>query len=142
MHYPLAKRGHLIGTPGQGTHSWSAPPNNWESDNALDIAIPNGTNVLAVADGVIGPQFGPLDSSNPRFAGLRLHLVTHDNEWYYAHLEKFAHNIHPGTHVKTGQTLGYSGSANGVAHLHLGQLKGYSTHDAQHFIRQYQKAGF
>jgi hypothetical protein len=72
--YPAAYRPAVIGLPGQGTHSFSDPPNNWESDNAVDLAFPVGTPLYAISDGVIGPSFGPLDSANPRFAGIRLHL--------------------------------------------------------------------
>lgn len=115
--------GKIIGTPNQGTHNLG----NWESDNAIDVALPVGTPVVAMADGVIGPQFGSLGSTSSRFAGLRLHLVTADNEMYYAHLSKFAAGIKPGAQVKKGQVIGYSGSANGVAHLHLGVKVGDPT---------------
>jgi murein DD-endopeptidase MepM/ murein hydrolase activator NlpD len=111
--------GKIIGTPGQGTHTLG----NWESDNAVDVSMPEGTPLYAVANGVIGPQFGSLGEGG-RFAGLRLHLKSKGNEWYYAHLSKFAPGLKPGTRVKKGQLLGYSGSANGVAHLHLGQRAG------------------
>jgi murein DD-endopeptidase MepM/ murein hydrolase activator NlpD len=114
--------GKLIGTPYQGTHTIG----NWESDNAVDIAVPTGTPVRAVADGVIGPQFGSLGSSG-RFEGDRLHLITAHNEFYYAHLSSYAAGIKPGTHVKKGQVLGYSGAANGVEHLHFGEKKGDPT---------------
>jgi murein DD-endopeptidase MepM/ murein hydrolase activator NlpD len=117
--YPAKKTGKLIGFPGQGTHSFVAPPDNWESDNAIDIALPFGTALVAVADGDIGPQFGPLNSKEPRFAGLRCHLKTANNEFYYAHLSKFAVGIKPGSHVKQGQLIGLSGAANGVNHLHI-----------------------
>lgn len=115
--YPLAKHGRLIGFPGMGTHSWVWPPNNWESDNAVDIQIPTGTPVLAYRDGQIGAQIGPLPETDPRFHGNRLHLHTTDgNEFYYAHLVKLS--VHAHQTVKAGQVLGYSGEANGVAHLH------------------------
>ena len=35
--YPLKEHGTLIGVPGQNTHSRTEPPNNWQSDNAVDI---------------------------------------------------------------------------------------------------------
>jgi murein DD-endopeptidase MepM/ murein hydrolase activator NlpD len=57
-------------------------------------------------------------------AGLRLHLNTKDNEFYYAHLSAFAPGIKPGAKVKRGQIIGYSGSANGSPHLHLGVRSG------------------
>lgn len=116
--YPLGKHGTLIGWPGIGTHSWWYAPNNWESDNAVDIKIAQGTTVLAYADGTIGSSIGPLPSSASRFHGNRLHLITKDNEWYYAHLSTL--NVKAGQHVKAGDILGKSGNANGVEHLHLG----------------------
>lgn len=109
----------IIGTPYSGTHTLG----NWESDNAIDVAIPTGTPLYAPADGVIGPQFGSLGAGG-RFAGLRLHLQVPGNELYYAHLERFAPGIQPGMRVRKGQVIGYSGSANGVAHLHLGVRNG------------------
>jgi hypothetical protein len=121
--YPAKKRVNLIGLPGGGTHSWKAPPNNWQSDNAWDFAFPKGTPLVAVADGVIGPKIGPI-SSDPksRFGGLRCYLKTADNEFYYAHLSRFAPKTKAGARFKQGQVIGYSGSASGVNHLHLGCL--------------------
>jgi murein DD-endopeptidase MepM/ murein hydrolase activator NlpD len=116
-------KGKLIGFPGQGTHSWIVPPNNWESDNAVDIFIKKGTPVIAYMDGQIGAQVGPLPGNDPHMAGLRLHLHTKDgNEFYYAHLSKLF--IHPAQNVKAGQQLGLSGEANGVQHLHWAARKG------------------
>ena len=117
--YPSKAQGALIGRPGQGTHSFLKPPDNWESDNAIDISLPFGTELVAVADGTIGPQFGPLNSADPRFLGQRCHLVTADNEFYYAHLSRFAEGIRPGVRVKQGQVIGFSGAANGTNHLHI-----------------------
>lgn len=111
--YPLAVVGTLIGMPYQGTHTLG----NWESDRACDISVPKSTLVLACFDGKIGSQFGPLDSNNPRLAGLRLHVVGEKDEAYYAHLSQFA-SFRPGDSVKAGNLIGYSGVANGVAHLH------------------------
>ncbi len=117
----------IIGMPYEGTHGKSfnvrGGSDNWESENAVDFSVPVGTPVYALADGVIGSQFGSLGSGG-RFAGLRLHLVSKVNEWYYAHLSKFAPGLQPGTRVRRGQLLGYTGSANGVPHLHLASKKG------------------
>lgn len=92
---------------------------NWQSDNAVDLMIAVGTPVYAMADGKIGDRFGPLNSSDPRMAGLRLNLHAKNNNFYYAHLSAFAPGIKPGIRVKKGQLLGFSGEANGAAHLHL-----------------------
>lgn len=112
--------GKVIGTPGAGTHTLG----NWESDRALDIALPVGTPVYAPFGGVIGSQFGSLGAGDPRFAGLRLHVASPQNEWYGAHLSGFAPGIRPGVRVRPGQLLGYSGSANGVSHLHEALKRG------------------
>jgi len=117
----------LIGWPGMGTHSWSFKPNNWESDNANDAGCKRGTPLVAVADGRIGKSFGPLKDPDPRYHGIRLHLITADNEFYYAHLINTAKGIAPGVHVKQGQLLGHSGDANGVDHLHIGMKYGWPT---------------
>lgn len=111
--YPLGATGKLIGTPYSGTHTLG----NWESDKAVDIAVPVGTPVVAPADGVIGSQIGALGSNNPRMAGLRVHLDGPADSFYFAHLSKL--NVRPGQRVRAGQIIGWSGAANGVAHLHF-----------------------
>lgn len=97
---------------------------NWESDNAVDLLTPRGTPVYAMFNGTIGSQFGALNSRDPKMAGLRLHLLGKNNELYYAHLSRFAPGLHPGQRVKKGQLIGFSGTANGVDHLHLGYRNG------------------
>jgi murein DD-endopeptidase MepM/ murein hydrolase activator NlpD len=119
--YPARRRVQLIGFPGGGTHSFGVEPNNWQSDNAWDFAFAHGTAVLAVADGVIGNRIGPISNDpNSRFGGLRCYLETADNEFYYAHLSRFAPETRPGARVNQGDVIGFSGSASGVDHLHLG----------------------
>ncbi len=119
--YPLAVRGVVVGCPfvPGSTHSPSAPPDNLASDNAVDLAVPVGTPVLAVADGTIGPLLGPLDSHDPHMAGLRVHLDTPTEHYYYAHLSRI--DVTPGQRVARGQVIGLSGEAAGVAHLHFAQ---------------------
>ena len=51
-----------------------------------------------------------------------MHLVTQGNEFYYAHLSKLA--VKAGQSVVKGQLIGYSGSANGAAHLHIAAKHG------------------
>ena len=87
-----------------------------------------GRTCYAAFDGVIGPAFGYLGDPKDqgRFAGKRLHLVGRHNELYYAHLSLTAHGIGPGKRVKAGDLLGWSGQANGVEHLHLGERNGYT----------------
>lgn len=113
--------GKVIGRPYEGTHARDfnqrGGSDNWESENAVDIAVPVGTPVYATEDGTIGPQFGSLGSGG-RFAGLRLHVNGSSYSAYYAHLSSIAPGIRAGRKVTAGTLLGYSGSANGVAHLH------------------------
>jgi hypothetical protein len=68
---------------------------------------------------VIGPQIGPLDSTDPRMVGLRVHLNTPGVQFYYAHLSEL--DVVPGQYVQAGQQIGLSGEANGAAHLHFAQ---------------------
>jgi hypothetical protein len=77
-----------------------------------------GTPIYAVADGKIGDRIGALPGNDPHLAGLRVNLAGNDgNAFYYAHLSKLA--VQAGQTVHKGDLLGYSGSANGVAHLHF-----------------------
>lgn len=123
--YPLPKHVRPIGLPYQGTHAKKfnaqGGSDNWESENAVDLPTPKGTPVYAVSAGTIGSQIGSLNEGG-RFAGLRLHLVTQGNEFYYAHLSKLV--VKAGEKVHAGQLLGYTGVANGVAHLHIASKTG------------------
>jgi murein DD-endopeptidase MepM/ murein hydrolase activator NlpD len=123
--YPLAEKGTINGRPYQGSHNHPDADDdlhNWESCNALDINIPFGTTVIAVADGTIGSQIGSLHSTAATLEGQRLHLMGDDNEWYYAHLSQIS--VIAGQHVSKGAHLGKSGKANGVEHLHFAQEHG------------------
>lgn len=114
----VGANGKVIGVPGQGTHTLG----NWQSDNAIDIAVPAGTPIYAREDGVIGSRIGALDSKNPRMAGLRVYVNSKGNQFYYAHLSRLA--VKAGQKVKKGQLIGYSGAANGVEHLHFAARNG------------------
>ena len=118
--YPVSIRGNTIGTPGAGTHSLG----NWESDNAIDISTKDGTPILATQDGTISKTFASSMDPSSQKAGIQVHFNTGDNEWFYTHLSRLAGGIKAGTKVKKGQVIGYSGSANGVGHLHLGVKNG------------------
>ncbi len=113
--YPLARHGPIIGTPFHGTHTRG----NWQSDNALDISVPNGTPVIALDDGVIVKTF---NSPSGVTAGWQVTLRGGDNAWFYGHLTTVS--VRAGDRVRKGQTIGTSGSANGVPHLHIGQQVG------------------
>ena len=113
--YPLGAHGPIIGTPYHGTHTRG----NWQSDNALDIRIPNGTPVIALADGVIVKTY---KAPSGVTAGWQVTLRGASNAWFYGHLTTVT--VTAGDRVRKGQTIGTSGSANGVPHLHIGQQFG------------------
>lgn len=122
--WPLgAVDARMIGFPGAGTHTLG----NWQSDNAVDLAVPVGTPVTAVCDGVIGTGLGPssggLDTTS-RFGGLRLTLECATNRFWYGHLSAYAPGLGGGVTVARGQEIGRSGAANGVAHLHIAAERG------------------
>ena len=126
--WPMTGGGNVIQHANQAgsTHDPATGANNWQTDNALDIAAPVGTPILAVADGQICAAcgIGAQESRDPIRAGLRLTLLTNSNAVWYAHLSRFAPGLTPGAKVKRGQVIGYSGSANGVAHLHIAVQNG------------------
>lgn len=85
---------------------------------AIDLFVPYGTPVYAVADGAIGNSWGLAGAG-----GYRLHLITDSGvDYYYAHL--VSNPVVPrGASVKVGDLLGYAdatGSAQGTSnHLHF-----------------------
>jgi len=113
----------IIGTPYQGTHTVG----NWQSDNAVDIALPVGTPIFAPVAGKLGNTgllSGQGASGGGRFSGERINLFGGGQGFYFAHLSQLAPGIRQGAQVKAGQLLGYTGEANGVAHLHFGVENG------------------
>lgn len=118
--YPLANRARICGGPGGGTHSYTSPPANWQSDQAVDLCAAERTPILAVRAGTICNKLGAVNpGSTGRFGGIRLYLCDDvGNEWYYAHARSLARGLHLGSKVRAGQTIAYVGVA-GVAHLHL-----------------------
>jgi murein DD-endopeptidase MepM/ murein hydrolase activator NlpD len=115
--YPTGRVGKIIGTPYAGTHTLG----NWQSDNAVDIAVPVGTPMVALQSGtVVKVRHHPQDGG--RFAGDQITIRgANGNEYFYAH---GVADVRPGQRIRKGQSLGTTGAANGVAHLHFGQMKG------------------
>ncbi|MEM1322197.1 MAG: peptidoglycan DD-metalloendopeptidase family protein [Bacteroidota bacterium] len=70
-----------------------------------DYAAPRGTPIYAVADGIV------TKASRTRGNGNYV-KIKHDKVYQtqYLHMQRFAKGIHPGVHVKQGQTIGYVGS--------------------------------
>ncbi|HEX6618300.1 MAG TPA: peptidoglycan DD-metalloendopeptidase family protein, partial [Solirubrobacteraceae bacterium] len=119
--YPLAVRGTFLGGPGVGTHSFTAPPNNWQSDNAVDRGVPIGTAMIAVDSGRV-VKVSPHAQDGSRFAGDAITIVgDHGNAFFYKH---GVSSVKVGERVHKGQKIGTSGSASGSAHLHFGVKHG------------------
>lgn len=118
--YPLKNRGAICGGPGGGTHSFTDPPNNWQSDQAIDLCVAEGTPILAVRAGTICDAIGAINpGATGRFAGIRFYLCDDQGaKWFYQHTKAVATGLKLGSNVVAGQTIAYVGVA-GVAHLHL-----------------------
>ena len=101
------------------------------SHPGIDFGVPVGTPVRATADGVISGQGLMGDGGNTI-------IIQHSNgyESVYAHLSSFL--LQPGTQVKQGEIIGFSGGAKGASgsgnstgpHLHfqLDKGKGAANH--------------
>lgn len=119
--YPLARRGKDIGgAAAHGARAWG----NWQSDNAVDIAVPMGTDVFAVQDGTIVKLGGVWASASANPNGFNITLKSEDNQWFYTHLHERSPKLFVGKQVERGEYFGKSGAANGVEHLHIGCMRG------------------
>jgi peptidoglycan LD-endopeptidase LytH len=93
--------------------------NDTRTHEALDIAAPRGTAVVAVEDGRVVKLF------ISRQGGVTLYQFDPGSEfsYYYAHLDGYAEGIHEGAALRKGQVLGYVGSTGNASadapHLHF-----------------------
>ena len=118
--YPLARRGPVIATPADHQRR---PLGNWESDNAIDIAVPAGTPVLAAANATVVDAGGsPPTHGGSVVSGFNVTLRAAGNEVFYTHMIRVL--VDPGERVRAGQRIGVSGYANNVEHLHVGLERG------------------
>ncbi|MEO6154266.1 MAG: M23 family metallopeptidase [Thermomonas sp.] len=89
------------------------------SHDAIDIMAPDGTPVLAVADGHVEKLF------TSKLGGLTIYEFNADNTlaYYYAHLQRYADGLAEQQTVKRGQLIGYVGSTGDASpeapHLHF-----------------------
>jgi peptidoglycan LD-endopeptidase LytH len=87
--------------------------------DAIDIMAPEGTPVIAAADGKVEKLF------NSVRGGLTIYVRSPDQKWeyYYAHLQRYATGLHEGQDVKRGQVIalvGHTGDASPDGpHLHF-----------------------
>lgn len=87
--------------------------------DAIDIAAPAGTPVLAVADGEIAKLF------QSERGGTTIYQFSADKKlvYYYAHLQRYADGLAPGKFVRQGEVIAYVGDTGnagaGNYHLHF-----------------------
>lgn len=87
--------------------------------DAIDILAPEGTPVLAVADGTVVKLF---DSAR---GGLTVYQFEPGGRYcyYYAHLQRYADGLAEKQQIKRGQVIGYVGSTGNASpeapHLHF-----------------------
>jgi murein DD-endopeptidase MepM/ murein hydrolase activator NlpD len=86
---------------------------------ALDIAAPRGTPVLAVDDGRIAKLFRSVPG------GITIYQFDPDRRfaYYYAHLDRYADTLREGAEVRAGDVIGYVGTTGNAPpnapHLHF-----------------------
>jgi murein DD-endopeptidase MepM/ murein hydrolase activator NlpD len=90
------------------------------SHDAIDIMAPEGTPVLAAADGTVEKLFFSQGGG-----GITVYIRSPDQRWtyYYAHLQGYAPGLAEGQKVRRGQVIGrvgHTGNANPAGpHLHF-----------------------
>jgi murein DD-endopeptidase MepM/ murein hydrolase activator NlpD len=87
---------------------------NWRAHTGVDFAAPQGTRVLAAADGQVvsaGVRGGYGNAIEIRHGGAITTL--------YGHLSAFASGVHAGTRVHQGQVIGYVGHTGWATGPHL-----------------------
>jgi murein DD-endopeptidase MepM/ murein hydrolase activator NlpD len=87
---------------------------NWRAHTGVDFAAPQGTRVLAAADGIVvsaGARGGYGNAVEIRHGGSIATL--------YGHLSRFAKGIHSGARVRQGDPIGYVGMTGWATGPHL-----------------------
>jgi len=95
--------------------SFTSPRSGGRTHNAIDIAAPRGTPIVAVTDGVIRRKHWN------RLGGRTLYLTSTDGsmDYYYAHLDEYENDIEIGTRVRKGDVIGTVGSTGNAQGPHL-----------------------
>jgi murein DD-endopeptidase MepM/ murein hydrolase activator NlpD len=88
--------------------------NNWRAHTGVDFAAPQGTRVLATADGTVM-------SAGVRGGYGNAIEVSHGGgiSTLYGHLSAFARGVHAGTHVHQGEVIGFVGMTGYATGPHL-----------------------
>jgi murein DD-endopeptidase MepM/ murein hydrolase activator NlpD len=121
-------RRHLV-TPLDGLRAsdildtFNATRSGGRRHEAADILAPRGAPIHAVGPGDIRKLFTSVQG------GLTIYQFDPDEVWcyYYAHLDRYADDLHEGLRVKAGNVIGYVGTSGnappGTPHLHLAIFK-------------------
>ncbi len=97
--------------------TFSAARGEGRVHDAIDIAAPQGTPVLAAAGGKILRLF------QSKAGGITIYQLSSDEKviYYYAHLERYADGLSEGRMVSQGETIAYVGDTGnaGLGNYHL-----------------------
>ncbi|HEX2191341.1 MAG TPA: M23 family metallopeptidase [Longimicrobiaceae bacterium] len=105
--------------PDELRDSFHADRSGGREHQAIDIHAPEGTPVLAAADGTI------LKLQRGSRGGITVYQLGGDGRtrYYYAHLARWAEGMEEGMRVRRGDTIGYVGDTGNAApgdfHLHF-----------------------
>lgn len=130
----IGNYGEIKNTYGYAKPTESGQPTSDENkDDGLDIAVPVGTNVMAINDGTIafvdmtGSQIAPpWNTANgggvkkPNSLGSIRIDFKDGRHAFYAHLSQIDLTLDKGVQVKKGQIIAKSGQAKDQEHLHIG----------------------
>jgi murein DD-endopeptidase MepM/ murein hydrolase activator NlpD len=104
------------------TDTFNAARSEGRRHDAIDIMAPLGTQVIAAASGRLEKLFRSVAGGNTVY----VRSFDRSRLYYYAHLDRYAPNLHEGQQVDRGAVLGavgYSGNASAAApHLHFAIL--------------------
>ena len=116
--------------PEQLVRSFEDRRSGSRAHEAIDILAPRNTPVRAVEDGTIAKLF------ESKAGGTTIYQFdpTEQYCYYYAHLERYAKELHEGDKVHKGQVIGYVGTSGNAPkdtpHLHFAIFK---LTDAKHW---------
>jgi len=103
-------------------NSWGFPRSGGRKHKGTDLMAPQGTNLVAVANGTVRFGFNSL-GGNTAWVN-----ADYGVGFFYAHLDAFAPGLRNGDRVTIGQVLGTVGdtgnAAPGAYHLHFGVAVG------------------